>query len=54
MMKVKKTFTTIINCQRLQFFSLSSAELLAIQNAIQDKETKALFERSVSTLTEKR
>lgn len=36
-------------------FIVLSAELLAIQNAIQDKETKALFARSVSTtLSEKR
>lgn len=28
-----------------------SAELLAIQNAIQDKEVKALLERSISTIS---
>lgn len=40
-------------CRKLvtQPKSVSHTELLAIQNAIQDKELKAILERSISTIS---
>lgn len=38
-------------CHKLVAHPESFSELLAIQNAIQDKEVKAILERSISTMS---